>query len=86
MATPGATETSPHPHGEGGIPLHRRVTFALFAGLVGLAAAFYLWWGLFYGAWLDNGVYAVSIVLAGFGLAGMWLVFPGPSVPAAVKH
>ncbi|HZY92032.1 MAG TPA: hypothetical protein VFG07_04565 [Thermoplasmata archaeon] len=74
-----ATATASAPTGE--VPLHRRITFALFAGLVALAAVFYLWWGLSYGAWLDNGVYAVTIVLAGFGLAGMWLVLPSPPAP-----
>ncbi len=65
------------------IPLHRRITFGLFAGLVALAAAFYLWWGLSYGGWLDNGVYAVTIVLALFGLSGMWLVAPHSPAPPA---
>jgi hypothetical protein len=49
--------------------------------LVVLAAMFYLWWGLFYGAWLDNGVYAVAIVLLLFGLSGMWLAMPNPPAP-----
>ena len=61
------------------IPLYRDLSLALFAGLVVLAVAFYLWWGLEYGTWLDNGVYAVTIVLLLFGLAGMWLVAPSPA-------
>jgi hypothetical protein len=77
MATPGSPTVSAPP-----VSLHRRVSFALFAGLVALAAAFYVWWGLAYGGWLDNGVYAVSIVLAGFGLAGMWLVLPSAPSPS----
>jgi hypothetical protein len=64
------------------IPLHRRIQFGLFAGLVVLAAVFYVWWGLSYGVWFDNGVYAVAIVLLGFGLSGMWLSLPNPPVKA----
>ena len=63
------------------VPLARMVTFWGFASLVVLAAVFYLWWGLSFGVWIDNGVYAVVVVLLGFGLAGMWLVAPNP--PAA---
>lgn len=66
----------------GGVPLHRRLTFAAFAGLVLLAVAFYLWWGIAFGRWLDNGVYAVTIVLLLFGLSGMWLAAPNPPTPA----
>jgi hypothetical protein len=58
----------------------RQVEFWGFASLVALGAAFYVWWGVAYGAWLDNGVYAVTIVLVLFGLAGMWLVSPNPPV------
>jgi hypothetical protein len=64
-----------------GIPIARRVSFFGFGALVVLAIAFYLWWGLSYNVWIDNGVYAVVIVLLLFGLAGMWLVLPNP--PAA---
>ena len=80
MATSTAAES---PASAASVPLHRRVTFGLFAGLVALAAVFYLWWGLAYNGWLDNGVYAITIVLAGFGLAGMWLVLPSPPPPPA---
>lgn len=62
--------------------LPRRIQFWLFAGLVVLAAAFYVWWGLSYDVWLDNGVYAVAIVLLLFGLTGMWLSLPNPPVRA----
>lgn len=82
MAAPTASEPLP---ARSTVPLHRRVTFALFAGLVALAAVFYLWWGLAYNGWLDNGVYAITVVLAGFGLAGMWLVLPSPAVPPAPR-
>jgi hypothetical protein len=62
------------------IPIERSVSFFAFAALVVLAIAFYLWWGLSFGVWVDNGVYAVVIVLLMFGLAGMWLVLPNPPV------
>ena len=60
------------------ISLVRRLSFALFALLLLLAVAFYLYWGLAFDGWFDNGVYAVTIVLGLFGLAGMWLVAPNP--------
>jgi hypothetical protein len=56
----------------------RQVQFWGFAVLVVLAVVFYLSWGLAYGGWFDNGVYAVTIVLLLFGLAGMWLALPNP--------
>jgi len=61
--------------------LSRRLSFWGFAALVVLAVAFYVWWGTFYGVWIDNGVYAVVITLLLFGLAGMWLMLPNPPVP-----
>ncbi|HEV8050531.1 MAG TPA: hypothetical protein VGP88_08055 [Thermoplasmata archaeon] len=64
------------------MPFARTVSFFGFAALVVLAVVFYLWWGLSFGVWIDNGVYAVVIVLLLFGLAGMWLVLPNPPVPA----
>ncbi len=65
------------------MPLPRKVTFWGFAGLVMLGVGFYLWWGLAFGVWIDNGVYAVTITLLLFGLAGMWLVLPNPPAPSA---
>jgi hypothetical protein len=64
------------------LSLSRKVTFWGFASLVVAAVAFYVWWGTFYGVWIDNGVYAVFITLLLFGLAGMWLVLPNPPVTA----
>lgn len=49
-----------------------------FGALVVAAVVFYLWWGLAFGVWVDNGVYAVVITLLLFGLAGLWLVWPEP--------
>jgi hypothetical protein len=69
------------PRGPRPMSLPRLVSFWAFASLVVLAVAFYLWWGLEFGVWIDNGVYAVTITLLLFGLAGMWLVLPNP--PAA---
>ncbi len=57
----------------------RRIEFWAFASLVAIGAAFYVWWGVAYDGWLDNGVYAVTITLVLFGLAGMYLVLPNPS-------
>jgi type VI protein secretion system component VasF len=72
---------------DGGSPrkmsLPRAVSFWGFASLVILAVVFYLWWGLSFGVWIDNGVYAVTITLLLFGLAGMWLVLPSAPAPAA---
>jgi type VI protein secretion system component VasF len=83
MADDGATAA---PAAEPGrlamLSLSRRVSFWGFAALVVLAAVFYVWWGLLYGVWIDNGVYAVTITLLLFGLAGMWLVLPNPPAPA----
>ncbi|MCI4373429.1 MAG: hypothetical protein L3K02_07295 [Thermoplasmata archaeon] len=62
--------------------LTRQLTFWGFASLVVLAVLFFVGWGLNYGVWLDNGVYAVTITLLLFGLAGMWLVLPNPPAPA----
>ncbi len=63
----------------------RRATFWGFASLVILAIGFYAWWGISFGVWIDNGVYAVVITLLLFGLAGMWLVSPNPPAPAPTE-
>jgi len=68
------------------LPLYLRVQFWAAGSLVILAAVFYLSWGFAYGVWLDNGVYAVCIVLLLFGLAGMWLTMPNPPAPAPPHH
>jgi type VI protein secretion system component VasF len=81
MSTPTADSDEKQVLGSVRLPLHRRVTFAGFALLVVLAVVFYLWWGLSYGRWFDNGVYAVTIVLALFGLVGIWLISPNPPAP-----
>ncbi len=40
-----------------------------------LGIAFYLSWGILYGAWTDVGVYAITIILVLFGLFGAALYF-----------
>jgi type VI protein secretion system component VasF len=62
------------------LPLHRQATFWAFAALLVLGIVFYVWWGLSFGVWIDNGVYAVTITLVLFGLAGMWLLQPDPPI------
>jgi type VI protein secretion system component VasF len=62
--------------------LTQKATFWGFASLVVLAVVFFVGWGLSFRVWFDNGVYAVTITLLLFGLAGMWLVLPNPPVPA----
>ncbi len=56
----------------------RRVAFAFYALLFLAGIAFYLIWGIYYGAWnllkADwIGAYAVTVVLVGFGIVGMLL-------------
>jgi hypothetical protein len=78
-----ADDTAPEPRPES---FSHKVTFWGFASLVILAIVFYLWWGLSYGVWIDNGVYAVVITLLLFGLAGMWLVMPNPPSAATSEE
>ncbi|HKS59217.1 MAG TPA: hypothetical protein VJS68_00375 [Thermoplasmata archaeon] len=80
-AAPTASGRAPSAVAPRRLPLARRVSFGGFAALIVIGVAFYLWWGLRTGFWLDNGVYAVAAVLIAFGLSGMWLVAPDP--PAA---
>lgn len=63
------------------IPTTQQVGLAGFGALVVLAVVFYLWWGLSYGVWVDNGVYAVVITLLLFGVAGLWLFWPESPTP-----
>jgi hypothetical protein len=82
MSASSGTPSRPEPTRFRELSLSRKVTFWGFASLVVAAVAFYVWWGTFYGVWIDNGVYAVFITLFLFGLAGMWLVLPNPPVTA----
>jgi type VI protein secretion system component VasF len=81
MAPEATAETSAAPPRLSDLSLTRQVTFWGFASLVVLAVAFYFWWGLTFDVWIDNGVYAVTITLLLFGLAGMWLMLPNPPTP-----
>jgi len=65
--------------------LVRRAEFFGFGALAIAGIAFYVWWGLSFGVWIDNGVYAVVVVLVLFGLAGMWLVLPNPPAPVTAR-
>ncbi|MGP8159010.1 MAG: hypothetical protein ACLPWO_05330 [Thermoplasmata archaeon] len=78
MATAEPTAPPAPPTRFRGMSINRKVSFWGFATLVVLAVAFYVWWGVAFGVWIDNGVYAVTITLLLFGLAGMWLVSPNP--------
>jgi len=56
----------------------RRVTFAFYSILFLAGVIFYVAWGLAYGSWYLLapewiGVYAVTVILVGFGLVGMLL-------------
>jgi hypothetical protein len=78
MAATGSSVPSTEPRRPSDMSTSRKASFWAFATLVILAVAFYVWWGVSFGVWLDNGVYAVVITLLLFGLAGMWLVLPNP--------
>jgi hypothetical protein len=80
MAEENGSSTPPEPTRFREMSLTRRVSFWGFASLVVLGVGFYVWWGVAFGVWIDNGVYAVVITLLLFGLAGMWLVLPNPPV------
>lgn len=67
------------------LPLHRQFAFWGFAVLLLLGVAFYVWWGLSFGVWIDNGVYAVVATLVLIGLSGMWLMTPNPPVPSPAE-
>jgi hypothetical protein len=64
------------------LPSARQVAFGLFALLLALAAVFYVWWCWQFHVCVDNGVYAIVVTLAGFGLAGMWITLPPRHHPA----
>ncbi|MGI0071454.1 MAG: hypothetical protein ACRECT_05245 [Thermoplasmata archaeon] len=82
MAETTALPPPPEPTRFREMSLSRRLSFGGFAALVVAAVAFYVWWGVSFGVWIDNGVYAVVITMLLFGLAGMWLVLPNPPVSA----
>jgi hypothetical protein len=79
MADPAPVKSSPPLLA--GMSTARKASFWGFSSLVVFAVLFYVGWGLNYGVWIDNGVYAVTITLLLFGLSGMWLMLPNPPAP-----
>ncbi len=63
----------------------RRVAFWFYTLLLATGFAFYVIWGAVYGSWnifvpQHSGVYAVFVVLVGFGVVGM-LLYRKPPPP-----
>ena len=52
------------------IPDQKKVTAGFYYSLIILAGIFWLLWGLKFGVWWDIGLYAVLVVMIGFGLIG----------------
>jgi len=52
------------------IPNQQKITAGFYYFLVPLAFAFWIGWGLKFGVWWDIGLYAVLVVLLGFGIIG----------------
>ena len=52
------------------IPDQKKMTAGFYYSLIILAGIFWLLWGLKFGVWWDIGLYAVLIVMIGFGLIG----------------
>ncbi|MEA2054822.1 MAG: hypothetical protein U9O96_06960 [Candidatus Thermoplasmatota archaeon] len=48
-----------------------KTIISMFVLLLGII--FYFAWNVKYGAWTDIGIYSVTIVLIGFGIAGLLL-------------
>jgi hypothetical protein len=64
----------------------RRVAFGFYTLILGAGIAFYVIWGALYSSWnmftRDNaGVYAVTVIMVGFGVLGM-LLYRRPIQPA----
>jgi hypothetical protein len=56
----------------------RKIAFWFYAFLIVVGIVFYVVWGTVYGSWniltpSNAGVYAVTVVLLGFGIVGMLL-------------
>jgi hypothetical protein len=52
------------------IPDQQKITAGFYYFLIPLAFAFWMGWGLKFGVWWDIGLYAVLVVLLGFGIIG----------------
>ena len=68
------------------LPRAGTLAFGAFLFLLILGVGFYLWWGISYNGWTDNGVYAVTITLVAFGLAGMKLTMPRAAASPPAPH
>lgn len=64
------------PSSKSRLPTTQELGLVGFGALIVLAVVFYLSWGLFFGVWIDNGVYAVVVTMLLFGVAGLWLFWP----------
>ena len=52
------------------LPDQGKVTAGFYYFLIPLALDFWIGWGLKFGVWWDIGLYAVLVVMLGFGLIG----------------
>ena len=52
------------------IPEQQKMTAGFYYSLIPLALVFWIGWGLRFGVWWDIGLYAVLVVMIGFGLIG----------------
>ena len=57
------------------IPNQEKMTKGFYFSLIPLALLFWVGWGLKFGVWWDIGIYAVLVVLLGFGLIGRFVVY-----------
>ena len=48
----------------------KKMTAGFYYSLIILAGLFWLLWGLKFGVWWDIGLYAVLVIMVGFGLIG----------------
>jgi len=52
------------------LPDQEKITAGFYYFLIPLALAFWIGWGIKFGKWWDIGLYAVLVVMLGFGLIG----------------
>jgi len=55
------------------IPDQKKMTTGFYYSLIILAGIFWILWGLKFGVWWDIGLYAVLVVMIGFGLIGSFV-------------
>ncbi|MDI6708416.1 MAG: hypothetical protein QMD21_05285 [Candidatus Thermoplasmatota archaeon] len=51
--------------------LSPKIVKYFYAAVLTVGLVFYISWGILFGKWLDPGVYAVTVVLVGFGIVGI---------------